>query len=75
MDTYPICQERDLEGKTVTRALQNIFCFEARVNDNDGRRIYLQGDEVFKNLNALVVLRVLLAVGVCKEGLQRMKTG
>lgn len=34
--------------------------------------MYLQGDEVFKDLNALVVLRMLLHVGVCKECLQRM---
>lgn len=50
-------------------------CFEASVNDNNGGRIYLQGDEVFKDLNALVVLWVLLDVGVCKECLQRMKIG
>lgn len=55
--------------------LQNVFCFEVSVNDNDGRRIYLQGDEVFKDFDALVVLWVLLDVGVCEECLQRMKTG
>lgn len=47
--------------------LQNVFCFEASVNDNYSGRIYLQGDEVFKDLNALVVLWVLLDVGVCEE--------
>lgn len=52
-----------------------MFLFEASVNDNDGGRIYLQGNEVFKDLNALVVLGVLLDVGVCKECLQRMKIG
>lgn len=52
-----------------------MLCCEASVNDNDGGRIYLQGDEVFKDLNALVVLWVLLDVRVCKECLQRMKFG
>lgn len=45
------------------------------VNDNDGGRIYLQGDELFEDLDALVVLWVLLDVGVRKECLQRMKIG
>lgn len=36
---------------------------------------HLQGDEVFKDLDALVVLWVLLDVGVCKERLKRTRTG
>lgn len=55
--------------------MQNMFCFEASVNDNDGGRIYLQGDELFEDVNALLVLWVLLDVGVYEECLKRMKTG
>lgn len=40
---------------------------------NDKQRIYLQGDEAFKFLNALTVLWVRLDVGVCEESLQRME--
>lgn len=75
MDANPICQDRDLDGNRGTKTLENTFCFEAGVNDSDGGGIYLQGNEVFQDLDALVVLRVLLGVGVSKESLQRMKTG
>lgn len=75
VDANPICQERDLEGRTGTLVKQNMFRFEASVNDNDGGRIYLQGDELFKDVNAFVILWVLLDVGLCEECLKRMKTG
>lgn len=38
-----------------------------------GGRGHLQGDEVFQNLDALQVLRVLLDVGVREEGLWRSR--
>lgn len=72
MDANPVCQEGDLEGKT--QVLLNMSCFE--VNDNDGGGGgHLQGDQVFKDVDALVVLWVLLDVGVCKERLKRTRTG
>lgn len=75
MDANPICQERNLEGQTSAQVLRNVPCFEAGVSGGDDGGTHLQGDELFEDLDALVVLWVLLDVGVRKERLQRRKTG
>lgn len=72
MDANSVCQERDLEGGEEHLSVTERCCHGYRVSANDKRRIYLQGDEAFKFLNAFTVLRVRLDVGVCEESLQRM---
>lgn len=39
----------------------------------DGGHLYLQGDELFQDFDAIVVFRMLLDVGVGKECLRRKK--
>lgn len=71
MDANSVCQEGDLEGgEEYLSVLEG--CYHG-YRGNDKRRIYLQGDEAFKFLNALTVLWVCLDVGVCEESLQRME--
>lgn len=71
VDANSVCQEGDLEGGEEYLSVLEGCCHGYRGNDK--QRIYLQGDEAFKFLNALTVLWVRLDVGVCEESLQRME--
>lgn len=68
MDADSLRQQGDLQRTASVTQL-------ARLTDraSSGGRGHLQGNEVFQNLDALQVLRVLLDVGVGEERLRRSR--
>lgn len=68
MDTNPLRQQGDLQrNASVTERAP------LSGGAKNGGRSHLQGDEVFQNLDALLVLWVLLDVGIGEERLRRRR--
>lgn len=69
VDADSICQQRDLMGRggdySACEPHKNVILIHERYKE-----FYLECNEMFKDLNAIVVIRMILHVCVCKEGLR-----